>query len=73
VDEARQVLDRIDRIERLRREGAAPAVLLTELRGLVRDAERWVEREGAGTEAAARALAECRRALAQGRVPLVAR
>jgi hypothetical protein len=73
MDEAREVLQRLERIERLGREGASPAALLEELRGLVSDAERWAKREGVGAERAALALERCRRALARGRVPLVAR
>jgi hypothetical protein len=51
MDEARAVLDRLDRIEQLER-GRAPAeVLLAELRALVTEAEAWSRREGAGDEA----------------------
>jgi hypothetical protein len=51
MDEARVVLDRLERIERLER-GRAPAeVLLSELRALVVEAEAWSRREGAGDEA----------------------
>jgi hypothetical protein len=46
VDEARAVIDRLDRIEVLEREGAPPGVLLDELRGLVQAAEEWVRLEG---------------------------
>jgi hypothetical protein len=48
VDEARAVIDRLARIELLERDGAPPAVMLEELRGLVRDAEEWVRIEGDG-------------------------
>jgi hypothetical protein len=73
MEEAHAVLERLDRIERLECEGAPPAVLLEELRALVREAERWVKREGTGGERAALLLERCHRALARGRVPLVAR
>lgn len=62
MDEARQVLERLARIDALDR-GDAPATdLLDELRALVRDAERWLraEREPRG---AVEALGRCRSAL----------
>jgi hypothetical protein len=62
VDEARAVIDRLERIEVLERDGAPPAVLLEELRGLVRDAETWARREG--DERAAVAVERCDSALA---------
>ena len=40
MEEAR-VLARLDRIDALDREGAAPGELLAELRGLLREAETW--------------------------------
>lgn len=40
MEEAR-VLERLDRIDALDREGAAPGELLAELRGLLREAETW--------------------------------
>jgi hypothetical protein len=46
VDEARAVIDRLERIELLERDGAPPAVMLEELRGLVREAEVWARLEG---------------------------
>jgi hypothetical protein len=46
MDEARAVIDRLDRIEALEQQGAAPSALLEELRGLVRDAEAWARLEG---------------------------
>ena len=39
--EADRVLARLDRIDALDREGAAPGELLAELRGLLREAETW--------------------------------
>jgi hypothetical protein len=69
MDEARAVLERLERIERLDR-GCAPAdVLLAELRALVGEAEAWSRREGAGSEA----VDELRRALERGRVEVPAR
>jgi hypothetical protein len=59
VDEARAVLERLERIELLESEGAHPSALLAELHELVREAEAWARREGdARAEAAAAALAE---------------
>jgi hypothetical protein len=61
MDEARAVIDRLDRIEALERNGAAPERLLDELRGLVRDAEAWARLEGG--ERAAAAVGRCDAAL----------
>ena len=59
MDEARAVLERLDRIERLERGRAEPAVVLEELRALVVEAEAWARRErDPSAEAAARRLAE---------------
>jgi hypothetical protein len=63
VDEARAVIDRLERIEVLERDGAPPAVMLEELRGLVREAEAWVRIEG--DERARDAVERCDAALAQ--------
>ena len=64
MDEARAVIDRLERIEGLEQNGAPPTVLLEELRGLVRDAESWARLEG---DARAAAAAEgCADALALG-------
>ena len=62
MEEARQVLERLSRIEELERRRAPADELLDELRKLVRDGEAWlrVEREPA---AAAEALERCRVAL----------
>jgi len=62
VDEARAVLERLGKIERLRREGALPPVLLAELRLLLGEAEEWSRLEGG--EAGERAVAGLREALA---------
>jgi hypothetical protein len=53
MDEARAVIDRLDRIEALERQGASPGALIEELRGLVRDAEAWARLEGDARAAAA--------------------
>jgi hypothetical protein len=51
MEEAR-VLARLDRIDALDREGAAPGELLAELRGLLREAESWTreQRQPTGNE-----------------------
>ncbi len=63
MDEARAVIDRLDRIEKLERDHAPPEVLLEELRGLVREAEVWARAEG--DVRAAAAVDRCDAALAQ--------
>jgi hypothetical protein len=63
MEEARQVLARLARIEELDRAGASSDVLLAELRLLLSDAEQWARREGG--EAGADAVAKLRAALAR--------
>ena len=46
MDEARAVIERLERIETLERRGAPPVAVLEELRGLVRAAELWARLEG---------------------------
>jgi hypothetical protein len=46
MDEARAVLNRLERIEALEREGAQPAAVLAELQELVHEAEAWARLEG---------------------------
>jgi hypothetical protein len=67
MDEARAVLERLERIDALERERAPAERVLTELRGLVRDAEQWLRAEPE-PHGAVEALARCRGALdtAQG-------
>ena len=62
MDEARAVIDRLERIEVLERDGAPPAVMLEELRGLVHEAEAWARREA--DERAHAAIERCNAALA---------
>ncbi|MEO8290505.1 MAG: hypothetical protein ABI649_05860 [Gaiellaceae bacterium] len=65
MDEARHVLERLERIDALRREGAPAAALLGEVRGLLREGERWLAAERPdGIERARAALDECRAGLA---------
>jgi hypothetical protein len=63
VEEARAVLERLERIERLRREGALAPVLLEELRLLLQEAEEWSHLEGG--DVGERAVAGLREALAR--------
>lgn len=62
MDEARAVLRRLERIERLDRHDAPAGELLAELRALVREAETWVRAEPERS-GAVQALATCRGAL----------
>jgi hypothetical protein len=65
VDEARRVLERLDRIDGLRR-GAAPAgALLAEVQALLLEAESWV-RADPGASGAAPALERVRAAVIDG-------
>jgi hypothetical protein len=58
MNEARAVIERLDRIEALERDGAPPQALLAELQALVREAEAWARLEGDDrAEAAVAALA----------------
>ena len=63
MEEARRVLDRLDRVEALHLAGAPAADVLEELRALVGEAEEWLAAEGSGTDVAARAVDRCRAAL----------
>lgn len=65
MDEARAVLARLDRIERLETGGASSPVLLAEVRALLEEAEAWVRAEHADTRPAAAALERCRQALSR--------
>jgi hypothetical protein len=66
MDEARAVLERLERIEALDRVDAPAGALLDELRALVTEAEAWVRAERPGTRAEA-AAERCRLALDPGR------
>lgn len=63
MDEARRVLDRLERIEDLEARGAPPGALLAEVRVLLAEAEEWLGVEPVGTRRAEAALARCREAL----------
>jgi hypothetical protein len=66
MDEARRVIERLERIEELDRSTASPAQLLDEVRGLLRDAEAWVRVEGG--DAADDAVTRLREALSRDAV-----
>jgi hypothetical protein len=66
MEEARRVLERLDRIDRLRAGGASRLVLLAELRKLVDEGEAWVAAEAGGTQRARDALDACRGRLEDG-------
>ena len=61
MDESKAILERLERIEILDREGAAPAQLVDELRALLEEAEAWSRAEGG--DAGARAVEDLRAAL----------
>jgi hypothetical protein len=63
MEEAHAVLERLGRIERLRRDGALPRLLLDELRALLQEAEEWSRVEGG--DAGERAVERLRDALAR--------
>jgi hypothetical protein len=65
VDQARAVIDRLERIEELRRGDAPAGVLLGEVRSLLAEAEAWVEADRPG-ERTLEALERCREAVAAG-------
>jgi hypothetical protein len=67
MEEARRVIERLDRIDALNRATASPAELLAELRGLLHDAEAWVRVEGC--DEADEAVIRLREALARDAVP----
>lgn len=60
------MIERLERIEALDRATADPAELLAEVRGLLHDAEAWVQVEGG--EAADDAVTRLRRALSRDTV-----
>lgn len=61
MEEVAAIVERLERIDRLRRDGAPPAELLHELRELLVEGEAWAEVEGG--EAGERAVSRLRDAL----------
>ncbi len=62
--EARQVLQRLERIDRLRDGGGSRVVVLAEVRKLLEEGEAWLAAEGPGTGRAREALDVCRERVA---------
>lgn len=61
MDEARRVIERLERIEELRRADAPAAVLLGEVRRLLAEGEEWLAAEhGQGGERARAAFEDLR-------------
>ena len=74
MEEARRVLERLERIAALERRQAPAGELLGELRELVLEAEAWSRVEG-GPQSASGAVDRCRASLEaneRGEVPLLA-
>lgn len=65
VEQARAVLERLERIEALTRDEAPAGVLLDEVRALLTEAEAWAEADRPGGRATD-ALEACREALTAG-------
>lgn len=68
VDEARAVLIRLDRIERLERARAPASLLVAELRSLISEAEAWVRIDPGSTPRAESAIDRLREAVDRGPV-----
>jgi hypothetical protein len=66
VEAERAILERLQRIDGLRREDAPAGVLLDAVRSLLADAETWVREDPAAPPAAASAIERSREALAAG-------
>ena len=73
MDEARQILERLERIDALRRGGAPATDLLAEVRNLLAEGERWLAAENPeDVERARAALADCQAGLASRAEEVVA-
>jgi hypothetical protein len=66
VEKERAILERLERIDGLRREDAPAGVLLEAVRSLLSDAEEWVREDPAAPPRAAEAIERSREALAAG-------
>lgn len=65
MEEARAVLERLERIDRLERAGTPASEMLQEVRALLAEAEAWVRAEPGGTGRAEEALEHCNDALSK--------
>jgi hypothetical protein len=65
MEEARRVLERLERIDRLRERGGPRPVMLGEVRKLLEEGEAWIAAEPGGTEHAREALDACRASVAE--------
>jgi hypothetical protein len=65
MDEARRVLERLERIDRIRERGGPRPVVLGEVRKLLEEGEAWLAAEPRGTERAREALDACRLRVAE--------
>ena len=66
------ILERLNRIERLEQDEAPADVLLSEVRALLAEAEEWVRSDGAANERAQAAVRGLREALDRGAEPVPA-
>lgn len=71
MEEARSVVERLDRIDTMRRANAGPVELLDELRCLLHEAEAWSRAEGG--DAGKAATGRLREALERGALRTVER
>ena len=71
VEKERTILERLERIDGLRRDDAPAEILLDEVRALLSDAEDWVRDESVPPRTTA-AVGLAREALAAGETVLVA-
>ncbi|MBA2474834.1 MAG: hypothetical protein H0V40_02590 [Actinobacteria bacterium] len=68
MEEARRLLERLDRIERLAGERVPAGALADDFRRLLVEGEAWALAEGGGAARALAALERCEQALAEGAV-----
>ena len=64
------MLERLERVDRLEREGAPAALVLDEVRALLVEAEAWARRAGPEAGRARAAAERASAALAEGREPV---
>lgn len=69
MDDARRVLERLDRIDRLQAAGGSRTTLLAELRALLAEGERWLAGDARDDERARAALTACRMTLERDAEP----